>query len=45
MPSPIVMQAFDQMSGLGTENGFNIPELKWDLEGPAFQIIPIAIYA
>lgn len=45
MPSPIVMQAFDQMSGLGNENGFNIPELKWELEGPAFQIIPIAIYA
>ncbi|CAH0535358.1 hypothetical protein VST7929_02944 [Vibrio stylophorae] len=45
MPSPIIMQAFNQMSELGTENGFNIPELKWDIEGPAFQILPIAIYA
>ncbi|EJI1394749.1 hypothetical protein NDL37_004515 [Vibrio parahaemolyticus] len=45
MPSPILMQVFDSMSGLGTEQGFNIPELKLDLEGPAIQIIPIAIYA
>ncbi|MBA8611551.1 hypothetical protein VYI99_17955 [Vibrio cholerae] len=45
MPSPVLMQAFETMAGLGSEGGFNIPEIKWDLEGPAFQIIPVAIYA
>ncbi|PHZ60197.1 hypothetical protein CRG86_002935 [Photobacterium leiognathi] len=45
MPSPILMQAIGKMSELGSEGGFNIPELKYDIEGRAFQIIPIAIYA
>lgn len=45
MPSTVLMQAFEKMSGLGTDGGFNIPEIKWDLKGPAFQIIPVAIYA
>lgn len=45
MPSPLLLQAFDHLTQLGTDGGFNIPEIRWNIEGPAFQVIPIAIYA
>lgn len=32
-------------SALGTEHGFSVPEISWDIEGPAVQVLPIAIYA
>ena len=45
MPSPVLLQAFEKMGELGSTQGFNIPEIKWEIDGPAIQIIPIAIYA
>lgn len=45
MPSPLLLQAFEHLTQLGTDGGFNIPEIRWNIEGPAFQVIPIAIYA
>jgi hypothetical protein len=44
LPSTILVDAFSVMSTLATD-GFAIPELKWEIKGPAIQIIPIAIYA
>lgn len=45
MPSPILMQFFNALSTLGKDQGFNIPELKWEVKGPVIQVIPIAIFA
>lgn len=45
MPSPIVMQAFSHLSELATQQGFAIPALRWNIAGPAIQVLPIAIYA
>jgi hypothetical protein len=30
---------------LSAEQGFNLPEIRWELPGPAFQVIPVAVYA
>lgn len=45
MPQPLLIQVFGQLAALGSEKGFDIPELKWEIEGPAIQILPVAIYA
>lgn len=45
MPQNIKDQFFEVLSKLGIEQGFNIPDLRWEISGPAIQIIPIAIYA
>lgn len=45
MPANIMRDAFGHLNALGSEQGFGIPELKLQIEGPAIQILPIAIYA
>lgn len=45
MPSHILEKVFQQFATLGTTQGFDLPELKMEIEGPAIQILPIAIYA
>lgn len=45
MPPPLLMQVFGQLSTLGSEQGFDIPQLEWEIPGPAIQILPVAIYA
>lgn len=37
-----VMRSFQQLSD---KEGFNLPNLNWELPGPAFQVIPIAMFA
>ena len=45
MPSHLIKEAFGHLSTLGSEQGFGIPELKLEINGPAIQVLPIAIYA
>ncbi len=45
MPSAIMLEALGHLSSLGSEQGFDIPDLKMEIEGPAIQVLPIAIYA
>lgn len=45
MPSTLMLEALGHLSSLGSEQGFDIPDLKLEIEGPAIQILPIAIYA
>lgn len=45
MPSELMLNAMGHLSSLGSEQGFGIPELKMEIEGPAIQVLPIAIYA
>lgn len=45
MPSELMLNAMAHLSSLGSEQGFGIPELKMEIEGPAIQVLPIAIYA
>jgi len=45
MPASLLSDVFGHLSNLGTEQGFQIPQLRWNIDGPAIQIIPIAIYA
>lgn len=45
MPSTMMLEALGHLSSLGSEQGFDIPELKLEIEGPAIQVLPIAIYA
>ena len=45
MPSPLLMKILSQLSTLGSEQGFDIPRLEWEIPGPAIQILPVAIYA
>jgi hypothetical protein len=45
VPGAVLEQFMGAMSGLGVESGFKLPELVVDIQGPAVQILPIAIYA
>jgi len=45
MPSELMFNAIAQLSSLGSDQGFDIPELKMEIKGPAIQVLPIAIYA
>lgn len=45
MPDEILNEVFDAFSTLKSEQGFALPDNKYALDGPAFQVIPIAIYA
>ncbi len=45
LPRPLLEQVITQLSLLGLQQGFDIPELVMEVEGPAIQVIPIAIYA
>jgi len=45
MPSHLLEQMFQQFALLGTIQGFDIPDLRMEVDGPAIQILPVAIYA
>lgn len=45
LPRPLLEQVISQFALLGLEGGFVIPELVMEIEGPAIQVLPIAIYA
>lgn len=45
MPNNILNEMFGALAALGPNEGFDIPEMTWQIRGPAIQIIPIAIYA
>jgi hypothetical protein len=45
MPQSVFQDALQAFSALGSEHGFNVPELRWEIKGPAIQVLPIAIYA
>ncbi len=45
LPMGTLSEAFGGVSALATEQGFDIPDLTWEIKGPAIQVIPIAIYA
>lgn len=45
LPKNIRDQFFGSLSAMNIVQGFDIPNLRWDISGPAIQIIPIAIYA
>ncbi len=44
MPQGILDQMFDAFGTLAKKEGFNIPAAERDLRGPAFQVLPIAIF-
>lgn len=45
MPSPVLKQIISELSKLGSEQGFALPQPEWEIKGPAIHILPIAIYA
>ena len=45
MPVEILQQTFGHLSALGSTQGFGIPELKWEIEGPVLHVVPLAIFA
>lgn len=45
LPEEILKNTFGPLNALGTTQGFGIPELKWDIEGPVLHVIPLAIFS
>ncbi len=45
IPQPVLHGVLGGLSQLATEPGFAIPKLDYEIQGPAIQVIPIAIYA
>lgn len=45
LPPATLITAFSQLVATTTEQGFALPEIKWEVNGPAIQVIPIAIFA
>lgn len=45
MPAPILNTMMAGFRQLSDNQGFNLPKLEWEIDGPAFQVIPIAIFA
>jgi len=45
MPKSIFEDMMSSLVQLSKTDGYNVPELKWELPGPVFQVIPIAIFA
>ncbi len=45
MPKKILDNMFSALSNLQTEEGFDIPPLKLEIEGPVIHVIPIAIFS
>lgn len=40
-----LIEAFSHFSVLGTAGDMEVPEIKWEIEGPVLQILPVAIFA
>ena len=45
MPTNTLSQMMGSLQELSNTSGFNLPDLTLELPGPAFQVIPIAIFA
>jgi hypothetical protein len=45
MPKSILENMMGSLQKLSKEQDFNMPDLQWELSGPTFQILPIAIFA
>jgi hypothetical protein len=45
MPKNILEGMMGSLAQLSETRGFNMPDLSWELQGPAFQVIPVAIFA
>lgn len=45
MPKSLLEGLMGSLAQLSDTQGFNLPNLSWELSGPAFQVIPIAIFA
>ncbi|OQW68662.1 MAG: hypothetical protein BVN34_08200 [Proteobacteria bacterium ST_bin12] len=45
MPKHILDQLKLALNNLSLSEGFVIPEVSWDIDGPVIQVIPVAIYA
>lgn len=45
MPKSILDGMMGSLAQLSETEGFNMPDLSWELPGPAFQVIPVAIFA
>lgn len=45
MPTEILQGSLGHLGALSSSQGFGLPELKWEIEGPVIQIIPVAIFA
>lgn len=45
MSPPALDEVFSHFQTAAAEGNFRLPPPKWQVEGPAFQVLPIAIYA
>ena len=45
MPPKQLESIFGELQSLSTTEDFDLPQISWDVHGPAIQVIPIAIYA
>lgn len=45
MPPRQLEEVFGALQALSTNQSFDLPEISWEVHGPAIQVIPIAIYA
>ncbi|WIG54726.1 MAG: hypothetical protein OJF61_000512 [Rhodanobacteraceae bacterium] len=45
MPVDTLETLFAALSDLKNEKGFDVPEILWEVPGPAIQVLPVAIYA
>ncbi|MCC4588936.1 hypothetical protein LL962_17825 [Xanthomonas sp. NCPPB 1067] len=45
LPQHMLVQLGTLVGALGTEHGFAVPEIRWEIKAPAIQVLPIAIYA
>lgn len=45
MPKGTLDEVFTALSNLKSEEGFAMPEILWEVPGPAIQVLPVAIYA
>ena len=44
MPDHLLHDIFGTLSSFGDEEDFNIPEMIWNIKGPAIHVLPVAIY-
>lgn len=45
LPKGTLNEVFTALSNLKSEGGFAMPEILWEVPGPAIQVLPVAIYA
>ena len=45
MPESTLKKAFGGFQALSDNQGFDLPELRWEIDGPVLLVLPIAIYA